>query len=166
VATKENLKEAFAGESQANRMYLAFAKKADAEGLSQIARLFRATAEAETIHAHAHFRVMGGIKSTADNLKAAAQGEAHEFQSMYPGFLEEAETEGNKPAAASFRYAMGAERVHHGLYQEALKSAEAGRDMESKAVYLCPFCGDVEIGEVPENCPVCGAPREKFIEVK
>ena len=166
MATKENLKAAFAGESQANRMYLAFAKKAEDEGMKQIAKLFRATAEAETIHAHAHFRVMGGVQGTADNLKAAAKGEAYEFESMYPGFLEEAEKEGNKPAATSFRYAMDAERVHHGLYLKALESAEAGGDLEAKPVYLCPFCGNIEIGEVPESCSVCGAPREKFVEVK
>lgn len=166
MATSENLKEAFAGESQANRMYLAFSKKADQEGMKQIAKLFRATAEAETIHAHAHFRTMGGIKSTKENLEAAANGEAYEFQSMYPGFLAEAEKEGNKPAVISFKYAMAAEKVHHGLYTKALEAIKAGKDLSNAVVYLCPFCGDIEIGTVPEKCPICGAAKDKFVEVR
>ena len=166
MATQENLKDAFAGESQANRMYLAFSKKADQEGMKQIAKLFRATAEAETIHAHAHFRVMGAIKSTLENLKAAAEGESYEFQSMYPGFLAEAEKEGNKPAALSFKYALAAERVHHDLYTKALEAIKAGKDLETLSIYLCPVCGNVEIGVLPEKCPICGVPKEKFVEVK
>jgi rubrerythrin len=166
MATAENLKEAFAGESQANRMYLAFSKKADQEGFKQVAKLFRATAEAETIHAHAHFRVMGGVKSTTDNLAAAAKGEAYEFQTMYPKFLAEAQAEGNKAAAATFQHALGAEKVHHTLYSKALEWLKAGKDLENTTIYLCPFCGNIEIGTLPDKCSICGAPKDKFVEVK
>lgn len=166
MATAENLKEAFAGESQANRMYLAFAKKAEADGFNQVAKLFRATAEAETIHANAHFRVMGGLKGTAENLDAAARGEGYEFQTMYPKFLAEAEAEGNKPAIVGFRYALAAERVHHGLYTKALEMVKAGKDLANATIYLCPFCGNLEIGVLPDKCVICGAPKDKFVEVK
>ena len=166
MATAENLKDAFAGESQANRMYLAFGKKADQEGFKQVAKLFRATAEAETIHAHAHFRVMGGVKGTADNLAAAAKGEAYEFQTMYPKFLAEAQAEGNKPAAVSFKYALDAETVHHRLYSKALEVLKSGKDLDNAVIYLCPFCGDIEIGVAPDKCPICGAPKDKFVEIK
>lgn len=166
MSTTDNLKEAFAGESQANRMYLAFAKKAEQDGFPQVAKLFRATADAETIHANAHFRVMGGIKGTAENLQAAAEGENYEFQTMYPNFLAEAEAEGNKPAAFTFKNALEAERVHHDLYTRALEMVKAGKDMENAVVYLCPICGDIEIGEAPDKCPICGAPKEKFVEIK
>src|SRR5512136_228905 len=120
--TEKNLKEAFAGESQANRRYLAFAKKAEEEGYKQIAKLFRAAAEAETVHAHAHLRVMGGVKSTAENLQAAADGEAHEFESMYPGFVAQAKAENQKAALMSFENAMAVEKTHHELYAQALAS--------------------------------------------
>ncbi|HNX51157.1 MAG TPA: rubrerythrin family protein [Thermoanaerobaculaceae bacterium] len=166
MTTTDNLKAAFAGESQANRNYLAFAKKADSEGFPQIARLFRAAAEAETVHAHAHLRVLGGIKSTADNLQAAIDGEGHEFRVMYPAFVATAEAEGNKPALTSFRFAMAVEGVHHDLYTQALRSLEAGHDLANAKIWVCPVCGDTFVGEVPEKCPVCGAPREKFMEVK
>ncbi len=166
MATAQNLQDAFAGESQANRKYTAFAKKADADGFKQVAKLFRAAAEAETVHAHAHLRVMGGIKSTAENLQAAADGEAYEFKEMYPGFLAEAKAEGNQPAVKSFEYAMAAEEVHHGLYSQGLASVKGGKDLPEAAVYLCPFCGNVEIGSAPDKCPICGAPKAKFVEIK
>jgi rubrerythrin len=167
MATSENLKAAFAGESQANRKYLAFAKKADADGLKQIAKLFRAAAEAETVHAHAHFRVMGGIKGTAENLQAAIDGEGYEFKEMYPTFVKEAEAEGNKAAVISFKNAMVVEQIHHGLYTEALKAQKAGRDLEPGRVWVCPVCGHTLFGEEPpDKCPTCGAPKEKFFEVK
>ena len=124
MATTENLQEAFAGESQANRKYLAFAQKAEADGYPQVARLFRAAAEAETIHAHAHLRVMGGIKDTSDNLQAAIEGEGFEFQEMYPGYLAQAEEEGNRPAVFSFKNALAVEEIHHGLYTEALDAVK------------------------------------------
>ena len=126
MATSDNLKEAFAGESQANRMYLAFAKKAEKDGYPQVAKLFRAAAEAETVHAHAHFRVMEGIKDTEENLKTAIEGEGFEFQQMYPKFLEVARQEENKPAVISFRHALAVEEIHHGFYSEALKAVNAG----------------------------------------
>ena len=166
MSTQDNLKEAFAGESQANRKYLAFAKKADAEGFKQIAKLFRAAAEAETVHAHAHLRVMGGIKSTADNLQAGIDGEGYEFQQMYPNFVAEAEKEGNKAALVSFKYAMAVEQIHHGLYTEALKTFKTGRDLNTAPIYICPVCGNTVIGSIPDKCEICGVPKDKFVEVK
>ncbi len=166
MSTENNLQEAFAGESQANRKYLAFAKKAESDGYAQVAKLFRAAAEAETIHAHKHLQCMGGIKSTADNLVEAAEGEAHEFQSMYPEFLKVAEAEGaGKAVLTSFKYAMDAEEVHHGWYTQALEAVNSGKDLDHAVIYLCPFCGNLEIGTLPENCPICGAPKDKFVEV-
>lgn len=164
MKTEKNLQDAFAGESQANRMYLAFAKKAEAEGYSMIAKLFRATAEAETVHAHAHFRVMGKIKSTLENLQAAAGGEEYEYKSMYPAFIEDAEKEGQKAALASFKYAMAAEKVHNQLYLKAYEALQAGKDLAAMKIYLCPVCGNVEIGDDgDEKCEICGTSREKFI---
>lgn len=165
MSTEQNLKEAFAGKSQANRTYLAFAKKAEDEGFSHVAKLFRATAEAETIHAHAHLRNLGKIKRTAENLAAAAEGERHEFRSMYPRFLAEAKAEGaSKAVLTSLHNARAAEEVHHGLYTKALEAVEAGQDLDTSAIYLCPFCGNIEIGEVPEICSICGVPGNKFVE--
>ncbi|OGV65760.1 MAG: rubrerythrin [Lentisphaerae bacterium RIFOXYC12_FULL_60_16] len=166
MATMDNLKAAFAGESQANRKYLAFAKKAEADGFKQVAKLFRAAAAAETLHAHAHLRVMGGIKDTASNLAEAAEGESHEFKSMYPGFVAEAEKEGNQPALASFKNAMAAEEVHFRHYTEALEAVKNSRDMAAAKVFLCTVCGNVVFGSAPEKCPICGAPAAKFSEVK
>lgn len=165
MPTIDNLKDAFAGESQANRKYLAFAKKAQTDGFAMVARLFRAAAEAETIHAHAHLRVMGGIKTTAENLEAAIAGEGHEFQNMYPGFVAQAEAEGNKPAVISFRNAMAVEEVHHGLYQKALAAVKAGHDLAEARIWVCPVCGDTFVGEAPDTCPVCGAKRAAFLEI-
>lgn len=166
MSTAQNLNDAFAGESQANRKYLAFAKKAEQDGFKQIARLFRAAAGAETIHAHAHLRAMDGIKSTAENLVVARDGEGYEFQTMYPKFLVEAKAENNNGAIKSFEYAMAAEKVHFGLYQQALDMVKAGKDLSDSAIFLCPFCGDIEIGVAPDKCPICGAPKDKFSQVK
>jgi rubrerythrin len=165
MTTMDNLQEAFAGESQANRKYLAFAKKADDDGMPQVAKLFRAAAEAETIHAHAHLRVMGGIKTTEENLKEAVVGEGVEFQDMYPGFLATAQEEGNKPAQFSFKNALAVEEIHHGLYSEALESVQSGSDLPSTAIYLCPVCGNTVEGGVPDTCPVCNVPGSKFFEI-
>ena len=165
MATEDNLKEAFAGESQANRKYLAFAKKADAEGHAQIAKLFRAAAEAETVHAHAHLRVMGGIGDTAANLRDGIDGEGHEFQHMYPNFVAEAEAEGNKPALISFKNAMAVEEIHHGLYSQALAALSEGGDLAEAPIHVCRICGNTVIGEAPDKCDICGAPREQFFEV-
>lgn len=165
MATMDNLAEAFAGESQANRKYLAFAKKAEQDGLKQVAKLFRAAAEAETIHAHAHLRVMGGIRGTAENIEEAIAGEGEEFRSMYPRMLAEARSEGNKPAVISFQNALAVEEIHHGLYSKALQAVKAGGDMPAVRVYVCPVCGNTVEGGVPEKCPICNVPGSKFIEI-
>ncbi|MBN1766695.1 MAG: rubrerythrin family protein [Sedimentisphaerales bacterium] len=165
MATSQNLQDAFAGESQANRKYLAFAKKAEQDGFPQVARLFRAAAEAETVHAHAHLRVMGGIKGTTDNLQAAIDGEGHEFKEMYPEFLSEAEKEGNKPAISSFKNALAVEEIHHGLYTQALKAVKSGSDLPAKKIYVCPVCGNTVMDSVPDKCPICAAAGSTFIEI-
>ncbi len=166
MATNDNLKAAFGGESQANRKYLAFAKKAEADGFPQVARLFRAAADAETVHAHAHLRVLGEIKATADNVQAAIDGEGYEFKTMYPEFLATAEAEKNQPAIMSFRYAMAVEKVHHGLYSKALEAVKAGKDLPAGRIYVCPVCGNTVIDSVPDSCPVCGTAKSRFFEVK
>ena len=165
MATSDNLKEAFAGESQANRKYLAFAKKAEADGYPQVAKLFCAAAQAETVHAHAHLRVMGGIKKTEENLQEAIEGEGFEFQQMYPKFLAEAQTEGNNPAVFSFKFALAVEEIHHGLYAEALNAVKSGSDLPENKIYVCPVCGNTVKDNVPDKCPVCGAAKEQFQEV-
>jgi rubrerythrin len=166
MATQDNLQRAFAGESQANRKYLAFAKKADADGYPQVAKLFRAAADAETVHAHAHLRAMGGIQDTTANLKEAVAGEGHEFTEMYPGFVAEAEAEGNKAALMSFKNAMAVEGIHHGLYSAALEAVQSGKDLPSTQVYVCQVCGNTVYGEAPDVCPICGVKKEKFTEIK
>ena len=166
MATIDNLKGAFAGESQANRKYLAFAKKAAADGYPQIAKLFRAAAEAETVHAHAHLRVMGGVKTTAENLQVSIEGEGFEFTKMYPEYIAEAEKEGNKAALSSFKFANAVEKVHHALYSDALKTLQAGKDLPAAPIYVCDVCGYTVAGEAPDKCPVCGAKKERFFEVK
>jgi rubrerythrin len=153
--TMKCLQEAFAGESQANRKYLAFAEKADREGFHQAARLFRAAAEAETVHAHAHLRAMNGIGSTRDNLKEAVQGETHEFMSMYPDMIRTAEAEGEKAALRSFTYANQVEQIHAGLYSGMLEDLDEAQ--EEFPYFVCPVCGHTVGREAPEKCPVCGA---------
>ena len=165
MATMDNLQEAFAGESQANRKYLAFAKKAEEDGFAQVAKLFQAAAEAETVHAHAHLRVMDGIKSTAENLAEAVEGEGFEFQQMYPKFLAEAQAEGLKPAEFSFKNALAVEEIHHGLYTKALETVKAGKDLPTTAVYVCPVCGNTVEGDVPDQCPICNVPGGRFVEI-
>jgi len=164
--TQENLKTAFAGESQANRRYLFFADKAEKEGHPQIARLFRAVAEAETVHARNHLEVTGGVGSTRDNLKAAASGENYEFTKMYPAFIEQAKSEGSERAQTSFDYANKVEKIHHGLYQKALKALEAGQSLRDEPYFVCQGCGYTVAGEAPERCPICGAPRKMFKRVE
>lgn len=165
MATTENLKAAFAGESQANRTYLAFAKKAEADGFPQVAKLFRAAADAETVHAHAHLRVLKGVQGTAENLQAAIAGEAYEFQKMYPQFLAEAEQAGQQGAVNSFRLALAVEKTHHGLYAEALKAIQAGKDLPAAPIWVCSVCGHTAVGEAPDKCPVCGAAKQKFAAI-
>jgi len=163
--TEENLKAAFAGESQANRKYLAFAKKADKEGFPQIAKVFRAAAAAETVHAHNHFRVLGGIKSTKENVQAAIEGEHYEFSKMYPEFLKDAKNEANKGAERTFNYANEVEKVHHKLYTAAFEAVENGKDLDKNDIFICPVCGYTHKGNLPEKCPVCGAVKKVFIEI-
>jgi len=161
--TLEDLQAAFAGESQANRKYTAFAQKADAEGQPQIARLFRAAAHAETVHALAHFRAMDGVGTTLENLNAAVSGENYEVVDMYPGFIQDAENEGEKRAQRSFTHAWEVEKVHEDLYREALAELEAGeKEEELYEYYVCPVCGYTHKRNAPEKCPVCGAPGSRF----
>jgi rubrerythrin len=165
MSTEQNLWGAFAGESQANRKYLAFAKKADQDGFPQVAKLFRAAAAAETVHAHAHLRVLGGVKDTVTNLQAAIAGEGHEFQDMYPGFLTEAEAEKNGPAVTSFKFALAVEKVHYDLYSAALSAVQGGKDLAAQDIFVCDVCGHTVWGAAPEKCPVCGVPHTKFQKV-
>jgi len=162
--TEEALKEAFAGESQANRKYLAFAAKADQEGYPQAARLFRAAAEAETIHAHNHLRALKAVRSTGENLQEAIAGESHEFTSMYPAMIADARVEGNREAERSFHFANEVEKVHARLYQELL--ANLSKAGETYAYYVCPVCGYTEGKAAPEVCPVCGAKGKMFKKVE
>ena len=158
--TIDHLMEAFAGESQANRKYLAYSKKAESEGKINAAKLFKAASDAETIHALKHFEVAGKTGSTIDNLKDAVAGETHEYKEMYPDFVTEAEAEGNKAAVMSFTFAMKAEEVHARLYQELLDNFD---QTEEVFFYLCPVCGNIEKA-VPEKCSICGVPGSKFIK--
>ncbi|MDA8441763.1 MAG: rubrerythrin family protein [Peptococcaceae bacterium] len=157
MSTQDNLKAAFAGESQANRKYLAFAQKADAEGNHGAAKLFRAAAEAETIHALSHFKVLQGVKSTAENLQAAIEGETYEYTEMYPGFIAEAVAADDKLAKRTFDMANEAEKSHAALYRKALAALE-----QDNEYYVCSVCGYIHEGSAPDKCPVCGAPADKF----
>jgi rubrerythrin len=163
-STHDNLKEAFAGESQAFQKYTSFAEAAEKEGKPNIARLFRTTAQAERIHAAGHFQALEGVGGTADNLRAAIGGETYEFEKMYPPMLEQAQAEGHK-AARMFRFAVAAERVHAELYQRALEAATRGEDLAEQKFYLCPVCGHIEFGTPPAKCPICGAPAARFVQV-
>lgn len=161
--TEQFLKEAFAGESQANRKYLAFAAKAEEEGFPQVARLFRAAAEAETIHAHNHLRVLKGIRSTKENLEEAIAGETHEFKNMYPEMIEIARKEGNKEAERTFNYANEVEKIHANLYQTLLNNL--GKVQENFPYYVCPVCGFTAEKKAPGTCPICGTKGEKFKKI-
>jgi rubrerythrin len=165
MATKENAMEAFAGESQANRKYQAFAEKAESDGYLNIARLFKAASEAEAIHAKKLMKALGMIGSTRDNLEKAVAGETHEYTEMYPAFVQEAESEKQSDALLAFNYALKAEEVHAGLYREALKSLNAGQDMSNRTVWLCPVCGNIFLGQAPEKCPICNVFKKIFREI-
>jgi rubrerythrin len=162
MSTMDNLKEAFAGESQANRKYLAFAAKADEEGYAQVAKLFRAAADAETVHAHAHLRVMNGVGGTDENLKQAIGGETEEFKAMYPRMMEEAKAESEDAAYMSFANANAVEEIHAGLYQKALDDLGSN---EQTDYYVCQVCGNTVEGEAPDKCPICGAPKKMFKKI-
>jgi len=163
--TDENLKSAFAGESQANRRYLAFAQKAEEEGFQQAAKLFRAAAEAETVHALNHVKIAGEVKSTLENLNTALAGETFEFTKMYPEYLATAKQEGSKQAAWSFDVANKVEQVHAKLYQKAIEAMKSKKDMEKVDYYVCSVCGMTVEGSAPDKCPVCGSPKSKYMKV-
>jgi rubrerythrin len=164
MTVHDDLAHAFAGESQANRKYTAFSKQAEKDGFPTVARLFRAAAEAETIHALGHFSAMGGVKTTADNLAAAVGGETEEFTQMYPPMLKQAE-EQSHVAARMFRFAMKAEAVHADCYKKALEAVKSGKDLQVEAIYLCPICGNVELVKPTSPCKICGNLPENFVKV-
>ncbi len=164
--TVENLKAAFAGESQASRKYLYFAEKAEQEGQPQIAKLFRAASEAETVHARNHLNVLQGIGTTVANLKTAISGEYYEMTEMYPDFITKSKTEKNTEAETSFDRANKVEKVHHGLYHQALKDLEAAKKLPPQAYYVCQTCGNTVEGGAPDRCPICGATRNLFKKVE
>jgi rubrerythrin len=166
MATMDDLMTAFAGESQANRKYTAFARKAEQEGFKNVARMFRAIAEAETVHALSHFRVSGHIKSTAENLKVAISGENYEVNTMYPPMHAGAEKEGNKAAMMTFRHALEAEKIHAQMYGKALEAVAAGKDAEVGPIWICDVCGHTVEGEPPEKCPICNARKDRYVNVK
>ena len=165
MSTQDNMMAAFAGESQANRKYLAYAKAADKDGFPAVAKLYRAAAAAETVHAHTHLRNAGGINDTVANLKDAIAGESHEFKSMYPEFIAEAEKEGAKGPLKGFQLANTVEEIHFNLYSDALKAVEAGNDLPEQKIYVCEVCGNTVYGAAEDKCSVCGVPADKFFEV-
>ena len=160
--TDDNVQAAFAGESQANRKYIFFAERAEAEGYKQVAKLFRAVADAETVHARNHLKVLDEIKATEENLGSAIEGENYEFSTMYPSFIKKAEEEGNEKAIRSFDLANKVEKIHHTLFQSILTKIKAGQVVGQKPIYVCQVCGYTVEGEAPERCPVCGAPVKMF----
>ena len=163
-STKDNLKEAFAGESQAYQKYRAFAKKAEKDGFSNIAKLFRTTAEAELVHAEGHLKALDMIAATAENLQAAIDGETYEYTEMYPPMADLADEEGHR-AKTMFRFALGAEKVHAEIYAKALEAVKKNVDLDVSEFYLCPVCGYIELGSPPEKCPICGALSKVFTTV-
>jgi rubrerythrin len=162
--TIDNLNNAFSGESQANQKYRVFAKKAEKEGFPNIAKLFSTAAEAERIHAEGHLGALDKIGSTIENLKAAIEGETYEYTEMYPPMLEKAEADGHK-AKRMFKYALDAEEVHSKLYKLALTAAQSGKDLTDTEFYLCPVCGNIEIGKPEANCGICGTSASRFVKL-
>lgn len=165
MSTIDDLKEAFAGESQANRRYLAYAEKAATEGFPGVAKLLRGIAAAETVHALAHLKAMDGVGATSENLAEAMAGEKYEFTEMYPPMLERAEAEGNRKAARSMRFALAVEKVHFDLFEKALAAVTAGADLGDLEVHVCPVCGHTVIGPVEDACPVCGARPDRYDDI-
>ncbi len=166
MSTEDNLKEAFAGESQANRKYLAFSIKAEEDGFPNLAKMFRAIAEAETVHALNHLDLMNVIKSTKENVQSAIDGEHYENSQMYPDFITEAMKDNNKEAQRSFEYANKVEKIHEEMYKKALEKLENGNDIELNKIYVCPVCGNTFKEETPDNCPICNTPKEKFNKIE
>lgn len=165
MATVDNAKAAYAGESQANRKYQAFSEKAAEEGFKGVATLFKAASEAEAIHAKKLLKVLTAIGTTSQNLEGAIAGETHEYESMYPGFIKIAEEEKKTDAVLAFTHAMKAEQVHAALYKKALDAIKAGHDIGREKVFLCPVCGNIEIGKAPDKCPICGVFGKQFREI-
>ncbi len=166
METNKNLKEAFAGESQANRRYTAFSRKAEKEGFKQIAKLFRAVAEAETVHALKHLDVMNGVKTTKENVQAAVDGETFEFTKMYPAMIEQAEKDKNPAAKMSFQGANAVEQIHAKHFSEALMALRNGNDLDAAEIFVCEVCGNTMIGGTPDRCPICGAGKNSFMLIK
>ncbi len=164
--TEANLRQAFAGESQANRRYLFFADKADKEGQSQVARLFKAAAEAETVHAYNHFNAMTGIGSSIDNLSAAVIGEHQEFTRMYPSMIDQAVEEQADKAQTSFEWANTVEQIHYNLFQEMLKAVKEKQSIPNAPYYVCPLCGNTVLGQPPDKCPICATLGKKFKKIE
>ena len=165
MATKDNLKAAFAGESQANAKYLAFAEKAEKDGFPVVARLFRGVAAAESIHAKNHLKAMDGVKTTLENLTEAQGGEDYEVKEMYPPMIATAEAEGDKKAMRSMHFALEVEKVHYALYGMAIAAVTSGKDLGEAKVRICPICGHTVIGDAPDNCPVCGCIGSRYIDI-
>ncbi|MGB8220295.1 MAG: rubrerythrin family protein [Methanoregula sp.] len=165
MTTQKNAMDAFAGESQANRKYLAFSEKAAADGFKNVATLFKAASEAEAIHAKKLLKVLGIIDTTQKNLEGSIEGETHEYSSMYPAFVKEAEAEKKSDAVLAFTLAMKAEAVHADLYKKALAALKAGHDLGRESIFLCPVCGNIEIGKAPDKCPICGVFGKQFREI-
>lgn len=165
MSTEDNLKSAYAGESQANRKYASFSDQAESEGFRNVAKLYRAASEAEAIHARRLLKVMGGIGVTSENLKKSVEGETYEFKSMYPDFIRVAEGEKKTEAVTAFTYAMKAEEVHAGFYKSALDAIQSKRDLNVNKIYVCTICGNIVFNEPPEKCPICSAFKKKFQEV-
>ncbi|NVM00884.1 MAG: rubrerythrin family protein [Candidatus Helarchaeota archaeon] len=164
--TLENLKTAFAGESQANRKYLAFSKKAEKDGFPNLAKMFKVIAEAETVHAHNHLRTMGGVKSTLENLEEAKGGEFYEITKMYPDMVETAKKEDNKQAERTMNFALQTEKIHEKMYEKAINKIKDGKDIDEKVFHFCPVCGCTFEGEdLPDKCPICSAKKELFIKI-
>lgn len=165
MATIENAETAYAGESQANRKYLAFSEKAAEEGYKNIATLFKAASEAEAIHAKKLLKVLNAIGTTQNNLQKSIEGETHEFMKMYPEFIKAAEAEKKTDAVLAFTYAMKAEQVHAKLYEKAYSLVKSGSDMGREKIFLCPVCGNIELGKAPDRCPICGVFGKQFREI-
>ncbi|MGM5484203.1 MAG: rubrerythrin family protein [Nanobdellota archaeon] len=166
METKKNLQKAFEGESQANRKYTSFSRKAEEDGYKQIAKLFRAAAEAETVHALNHLKALGEIKTTEENIKSALEGETFEYENMYPPMIEQAKEEEQPEAQKSFNYANKVEEIHSNLYKKALDSAKSGKDLEQKELYVCEICGNTVENNAPDVCPICGAKKEQFKKIE
>jgi rubrerythrin len=163
--TESNLQSAFAGEAQAYLRYTLFALKADMEGLSELAGLFRAVAEAEMIHARNHFNVMGGIGSTKENMLAAATAEHYETTRFYPGIIDQAQDDRNDKARISFNYALKAEEGHNAFFERALNALKTGKKLPCENYFVCHVCGNLVAGAVPSKCPGCGSPSGEYKSV-